>query len=92
MNWQTLTRDTIAGTQQLQAPAGWEFDATAVLVWSTLVQRTREMHGPGARRRTRLAHFRLDGQIEELANVLANALGMAAPYWYDAAREVERNG
>lgn len=82
---QTLNISTITGPKKLKAPSGWEFDQTAITVWSWLLnytyQRTTQKH-----KRQRDEHD-LDAKIHALAIVLANALGMAPPYWENAAKD-----
>lgn len=83
---QTLMLDTLAGPKPILAPAGWKFDKTAVIVWSQLLWRTRQARQtPPKLKREQAA---LAGVICELSNILANALGMALPYWEGQAREI----
>lgn len=90
-NLQILMLDTIMGPQPRYAPARWEFDKTAVIAWCALLHQVEELARP-QRRRTRLMHHRIDGKIEVLCNVLANALGMASTYWLNQAEEINKIG
>lgn len=83
---QTLSIDTIVGKKKLKAPKGWKFDQTAISVWSWLLNYTYEKHTQ-KHKRQRDVHD-LDAKIHALAIVLANALGMAPPYWENAAKEL----
>jgi hypothetical protein len=83
---QTLNITTITGPKKLKAPSGWKFDQTAITVWSWLLNYTYERdHQIQKRRRD---EHELDAKIHALAIVLANALGMAPPYWENAAKEL----
>jgi hypothetical protein len=84
MQWVTL--DTIVGPKQLPAPDGWQFGKTDVIVWARLMDCV-EIRQQGVLKRRRDEHV-FDGKIDELANVLANAHGMASPYWINAAKEL----
>lgn len=85
---QTLQIDTIMGKKPLKAPGGWKFDDTAKTVWCWLVNYTYELNDPRKKQRLKRDELVLKGQIHALANVLANSLGMAAPYWEQAAKEL----
>jgi hypothetical protein len=82
---QALTLETIAGPKKIKAPGRWQFDKTAIIVWSRLLQYTRERLKPQKRKRD---EHELDAQIHALSIVLANSLGMAPPYWELAAKEL----
>lgn len=82
---QTLTIDTIMGKKKVKAPKGWTFDQTAITVWCWLLNYTYERRQPIKRQRD---GRELDAKIHALAIVLANAIGMAPPYWEQAAREL----
>lgn len=84
---QTLMLDTITGPRSILAPTGWEFDKTATIVWARLLTLYRRANKPFKTQRDRLVH---DGKIEIIALVLASALGMATPYWQNAARDIVR--
>lgn len=92
MNYQRLILDTLAGKKEIAAPAGWDFDKTAIITWAKLLELVDLMHTERGRpaRRTKAFFHRLDGQIQILSEVLASALGNAAPYWYDQARSNPR--
>lgn len=75
---QTIMIETIIGPRPILAPATWEFDKTATVAWAKLLELTRESRMPHKSLRDRKV---LEGQIYILAIVLANALGMAPPYW-----------
>lgn len=81
---QILTLPPLAADRQLPAPGGWKFDATAVLVWSALLQHVRESRDLRTMRLKRDL-FVCESRIYLLANLLSNALGMAPPYWTSAA-------
>ena len=89
MSGQTLILATLSGPKPILAPAGWEFDETAIIVWARLLQLTNESRRPFKRQRDK---FVVAGQIEILAIILANALGMATPYWEQAALEFVEQG
>jgi len=82
---QTLTIDTIVGPKPIDAPAGWEFDKTATTAWSWLLTYTRRR---SEKLKTQRDGYVIDGQIQALAIVLANSLGMAPFYWEKIAREM----
>lgn len=84
---QTLMIDTPAGTKPIKAPAGWQFDKTAVIAWAWLLTHTRESH---KKQRLRRHEYQLEAQMEALSIVLASALGMAAYYWREQARDFVR--
>lgn len=84
---QTLILDTIAGPREITAPAGWNFDRTAISVWAALIRFTRDSMKPQKRARD---GYVLAGKIGVLSNILANVLGMAEPYWEQQARDAVR--
>lgn len=84
---QELTLDTMMGPRPIAAPAGWEFDKTAVIAWSKLIEETRTKDFKRLRDK-----FMVEAKIEALANVLACSLGMATHYWVMAAREIAKEG
>jgi hypothetical protein len=65
------------------APGGWVFDKTAVIAWARLLNETRQKDF-----RRQRDKFMSEAKIEVLANVLANAIGMASTYWILRAREI----
>lgn len=79
---QTLTIDSPFGPREILAPAGWDFNSTDARVWSKLLDLTRNTQF-----KTKRDEAVNNAQIEVLANVLANCLGMAAFYWVKVARE-----
>lgn len=83
---QKITMKTIAGPKKFTVPAGWTFDETAKRCWYWLVTRTRERWQSKHKRKR--DEYELDAQIQVLAIVLSNALGMAPPYWQNAAKEL----
>ncbi len=80
---QMLKLDTIVGEREIPAPGGWPFDKTAVIVWAAILAETRLKSFKRQRDK-----FVCEAKIEVLANVLANALGMASTYWVLEARAV----
>jgi hypothetical protein len=85
LNAQFITVDTPGGPQPLLAPDGWEFDRTAKKCWSRLLYVAGESLKP--QKRVRDKHV-LDGQVEVLAIVLANSLGMASFFWQQEAKRL----
>lgn len=86
MKYQVLRMDTPGGPKPLKAPAGWKFDRTAKSVWAQMIGLVNQPTPKTLRDRAIKS-----GQLYILGNVLANALGMAAPYWEDQAREMAPN-
>lgn len=82
---QLLTLDTLSGTKRIKAPDRWWFDKTATIAWAKLLDLMKE---PQAK--TKREEYAKDRQIYILALVLANSLGMAPPYWTEAARKLCR--
>lgn len=80
---QVVLVDSPMGPRPLHAPSGWTFDKTAKHLWSRFHFVVSERAKPQKRRRD---EFVLDGQIEVMAIVLANSLGMAWWYWIEQAR------
>lgn len=80
---QVILVDSPMGPRPLHAPAGWTFDKTAKHLWSRFHFVVSERAKPQKRKRD---EFVLDGQIEVMAIVLANSLGMTSWYWIEKAR------
>lgn len=83
-----LDLETIGGPKEVPAPDGYDYDKTATIAWARLLDLTREMHGQRMHRQSQKYFHRVDAKMEILAVVLASSLGMAAPYWYQRAREI----
>lgn len=81
--FQIIMLDTLVGPKPLRTPAGWKFDKTATHVWAALLREQRRSKFKLARDR----HAR-DIAVGMLANILANAIGMASVYWTQAAKEI----
>lgn len=81
----TITIDTIAGRKQILAPAGWQYDKTARIAWTWMLNTVADMTPPP--KLVREQHV-LDGELHVLAIVMANSLGMAAHYWEQEAKRI----
>jgi len=86
---QVILVESPMGPRPLHAPARWIFDRTARHLWSRLHFAVSERAKPQKRKRDE--HV-LDGQIEVMAIVLGNSLGMSGWYWQDKARACTRLG
>lgn len=82
--YQILKIDTLVGPKDLRAPAGWDFDETAIHVWSALLAETRR--SPILARDKHAQRWACD----LLGNILANTLGMASFYWTEAAKTLTK--
>jgi hypothetical protein len=80
-----LTLQTIVGPKAVPAPEKWKFDKTTTIVWAKLLELARDYIGPFQRQRDK---YVAEGQIDVLANVLANSLGMADYYWRRQALDI----
>lgn len=84
---QILEVRTIVGPKDVPAPAGFKFDATATTAWIKIVDLARDLRKPTKLKRDR---FILEGQVEVLALVLANSLGLTPFYWSKIATDFSR--
>lgn len=94
MPYQKITKDGIFGETSIYAPAGWEFDKTAVEVWWRLTQEvTDRLNVSGHPKPSRKLERFIDNRsqrIDALACVLSNSLGMASFFWVMEATKVAR--
>lgn len=77
--------DSPMGRRPLLAPMGSVFDKTSEHLWSRLLFVAGESLKPQKRVRDKAV---LDGQVEVLAIVIANANGMSAFFWSQEAKRL----
>lgn len=82
---QTLMRATPFGVKPILAPAGRQFDATAVIAWAKLVDLSRSKKEDFSTVREKQIW---SSRVHTLAGVLSNALGMPPTYWTRFAAEI----
>ncbi|QIG66768.1 hypothetical protein EVB27_098 [Rhizobium phage RHph_TM16] len=88
--YQVLTVDTIAGPKKIKAPADWVFDTTAVTAWLWICNYQHDLLTKKFRSIKERTY--VEGKIEGLAVVLANAIGMAAAYWSMESKKYAEEG
>lgn len=81
---QKLPYSSFSGPITILAPATWEFDKGMTTVWARLLELTRRGFEPFKTQRDKHVWT---GQVYILALVLCR-MGMAPPYWEDAALEI----
>lgn len=74
------------GDELIPAPSGWKFDDGTTEAWYWLVAFSRS----DIRFKTKRDAYVNDARREILAQVLANTLGMASPYWLRCATEIHQ--
>lgn len=85
---QVIMIDTIMGPQPRFAPAGWTFDKTAKVAWTRAMFIASDIHRmeTGLRKYRRKDLAEANAALYTLCEVLASSLGMAGPYWQQAAK------
>jgi hypothetical protein len=88
-DYKLVSVDTISGPKPIPAPDGWDYNKTDVTVWLWLLNKTSELNDAMTNKKSKVRdRHGLNEQINILAIVLGNAVGMSSSYWIMEARRI----